>query len=97
MDENYQDPEIDTDRLIELNEVRQNNIRKFGEPDVVGRNYEIEIEALLSVPQHYKDIIQCLESDDFSLMSEFNEAREYFSKLLDSHFVPSDDLFDLFQ
>lgn len=97
LDENYQNPDIDTDRLIELNEVPSEYTREFGEPEVVGRNYEIEIDKLLSDSQHYKDIIECLESDDFPLMAEFKEAREYFSRLLDSHCIPSDDLFDLFQ
>ncbi|MEG0835092.1 MAG: NACHT domain-containing protein, partial [Christensenellaceae bacterium] len=97
LDDLYQDPEIDTDRLIELNEVPSEYTREFGEPDVVGRNYEIEIETLLSDSQRYKDIIERLEHDDFPLMTEFKKAREYFNRLLDSHFVTSDDLFDLFQ
>lgn len=97
LDEHYQDPDIDTDRLIELNEVPSEYVEEYGEPDVVGRNYEIEIEKLLSDPDYYKDVIRCLESEEFPLMDEFKEAREYFCRLLDSHLVPSDDLFDLFQ
>ncbi|WP_416389840.1 hypothetical protein [Robinsoniella peoriensis] len=35
-------------------------IHEFGEPDVVGLNYEIEIEKLLSDPNHYEEVIQRL-------------------------------------
>ena len=58
--EHYQDPDIDTDKLIELTEVPLEYIHEFGEPDVVGLNYEIDIEKLLSDPNHYEEVIQRL-------------------------------------
>lgn len=97
LDEDYRNPDIDADRLIELDEVPFDYIHEYGEPDVIGRNYEIDIETLLSDQQYYSDILQSLENDNFPLMSEFKEAREYFIKLQDKHSVTSNDLFDLFQ
>ena len=97
LDERYNDPDIDTDSLIERGEIPYDYKYEFGEPDIVGWNYEIDVETIFASPRRYEGVIGMLESEEFPLKQEYNEAREYLEKLKDKKVTPGDDLFDLFQ
>jgi len=96
LDEEYRDPDIDPNELIELDEVPWDYKENFGEPEVVGRNYEMNIDDILANPASNKDVIGLLESEDFPLKAEFVEVRQYMQKLIDNKETVGDDLFDMF-
>lgn len=96
LDEDYHDPDIDTNELMELDEVPYDYTNQFGEPEVVGRSYELNIDTVLSDPDAYQDVMRMLEKDDFPLMREFVNAREYMQELADNRETVGDDLFDMF-
>ena len=89
--------QIDTDALIDIDEVPWDYKEQFGEPDIVGRNYELKISEVLDRPNLYEDVIALLENDDFPLKAEFLAAREYLTELLDRHDSVGDDFFDVFR
>lgn len=97
LDENYHDQDIDPDSLMELEEVPREYLYEFGKPDIVGRNYEIEISSLLRSPQYYEGLIEHMEGETFPLMVEYNEIRAYLEVLKEKRSALGDDLFDLFQ
>lgn len=97
LDEKYNDPDIDTDSLIDIEDVPWDYIEKYGEPEIVGRNYEIHIDEIVKNPNSHKDLISLLDNDNFPLKAEFLEVRQYMQELIDRQEVVGDDLFDLFQ
>lgn len=97
LDEDYHDEDLDTDALIDIDEVPWDYKEQFGEPDIVGRNYELKISEVLDRPNLYEDVIALLENDDFPLKAEFLAAREYLTELLDRHDSVGDDFFDVFR
>lgn len=97
LDEEYNDPEYDPNSLIDIDEVPWEYKERFGEPEVVGRNYEIHIADILKNPQVFHELFCRIESDDFPIKAEFLAVREYLQELIDKHETIGDDLFDLFQ
>lgn len=97
LDEQYRDPDYDDGTLIDIEEVPWEYKEQFGEPEIVGRNYEIHIDAILKHPDNYKELLALLDSDSFPIKAEFLSAREYMQELIDKHETIGDDLFDLFQ
>lgn len=98
LDEHWRDEDGEViDGLVEADEVPREYEEYFGTPDIVGRNFELKIEHILSYPDEYSDIISQLESRGFPLMDEFINAREYWQELVDKKQPAGDDLFDLFQ
>lgn len=96
LDEEYRDPDIDTDGLIDLDDVPWRYKDEYGEPDVVGRNYEMDISKVLDNPVSNRDVIELLDSDEFPIKAEFLAAREYMQELIDKGETVGDDLFDKF-
>lgn len=97
LDEDYHDEDLDTDALIDIDEIPWDYKDQFGEPDVVGRNYELKISEVLDDPDTYEDVIVLLENNDFPIKAEFLAAREYLTELLDRHDSVGDDFFDVFR
>ena len=97
LDDDYENPDIDTNYVISVDEVPYDYKLEFGEPEIVGRNYEIEIKTICDSPESYGEVIALLESEAFPLMSEYNEVRDYLRKLQAKRSEPGDDLFDLFK
>lgn len=97
LDDNYENPDIDTNYVISVDEIPYDYKFEFGEPEIVGRNYEIEIKAIYGAPEIYSGIIALLESGTFPLMEEYNKVRDYLRKLQEKQSAPGDDLFDLFK
>jgi hypothetical protein len=96
LEEGYNDPDIDTDALIEISEIPHEYKLRYGTPDVVGRNYEIDVEKVFASPEYYRGIVDILEDEWFPLRIEYEEAREYLETLKKRKAIPGDDLFDLF-
>ena len=97
LDSDYESPEFESDSLINKDDVPWEYKEYFGEPEVVGRYYEIDIEAILRNPEKHEDTIHLLESDDFPIRAEFLAVRAYMQELIDKEQAVGDDLFDLFQ
>ena len=70
--------------------------REYGDPEIVGTNYEIQISNLLNDPESFDDVVSLLENDEFPLKAEFVKVREYMQKLIDEKETVGDDLFDMF-
>lgn len=96
LDEDYHDPDYDTDGLIDLDEVPWRYKDEYGDPDVVGWNYELDIAKVLDDPISNRDVIELLDSSDFPIKEEFLAAREYMQELIDKGETVGDDLFDKF-
>lgn len=97
LDEGYQDPDIDTDSLIEVGEIPFEYKYEYGDPDVVGWNYEMDVDHIFSHPEAYEGLIELLENPTFPLKDEYDRVREYLEELRSKKETPGDDLFDLFQ
>ena len=97
LDSDYKSPEFESGSLINKNAVPWEYKEYFGEPEVVGRYYEIDIETILRNPEKHEDTIHLLESDDFPIRAEFLAVRAYMQELIDKEQTIGDDLFDLFQ
>ena len=97
LDENWRDPNgDDTNGLIDLTEVPSEYIEYFGEPDVVGWNYEFNISDIRSKSSYYSEFLKIIEDDNFALKKEYNSVREYVRELQDKQQPGGDDLFYLF-
>ncbi|MST69749.1 NACHT domain-containing protein [Mogibacterium kristiansenii] len=97
LDEEYNDPDIDTDGLIEVGEIPYEYKCEYGEPAVVGWNYEIEVDHIFSHPSMYEGLIDILENREFPLKQEYDQVRDYLEELRSKKETVGDDLFDLFQ
>ena len=97
LDEEWNDPDMDTDGLVNASDVPREYTRLYGDPDVVGRNFELNIKDILNNPDFYNEVITSMEDESFPLMKQFTEVRDYMQELMDKHSVSGNDLFDLFQ
>jgi hypothetical protein len=97
LDDEYKSNDYDRGTLIDIEEVPWAYKEEFGEPDVVGRSYELDIDEILENAESNQEIITVLDSDDFPLKAEFLNVRKYTAELADKHQPKGDDLFDLFE
>lgn len=97
LDEEYEDPDIETGSLIDIDEVPWDYKDIYGEPEVVGRNYEIHIEDVLKESDSHKELLDLLNNDDFPLKAEYLNVKRYMQELIDRQKVVGEDLFDLFK
>lgn len=97
LDEDYVDDDYDADVPIDIDEVPASYKEMYGNPEVVGRNYELDIEFILQYPDEYEYVLSWLSNDDFPLKKEYLAVREYMLKLQDKKNIVGNDLFDLFQ
>lgn len=79
-------------------DVDDDYIDEYGEPEVEGVSWEIDVSDLRRQAQLYGELCSFMESDTFPLKQEYNEMREL-TALLDRTFntkPSSDDWFDSF-
>lgn len=69
---------------------------EYGDPDVVGWVFEIDIEDIRMKPEEYKKLLEDLDNDNFVLKVEYIRMREYLEKLKLKQKVTGGSLFDLF-
>lgn len=96
LDDDYNDPDYERGELISVNDVPWDYRQQFGDPDVVGRNYELSVEDILSHQDQYRDVIRLLDSDEFPIKTEYLKARNLMQRLINSRVKTGNDLFDLF-
>jgi len=97
LDEEYEDTDIETGSLIDIEEVPLEYEEIYGIPEIVGRNYEIHIDDILQKPDVNQKLLALLDDDDFPLKYEYLNVRGYMQKLIERQKIMGDDLFDLFQ
>ena len=102
LDEEWVDEDADEDAeplsgLIEKDDLPWEYVSEYGDPEIVGRTYEIDIDSLLSEPELYSKIIEQFEKPEFPLMAEFSRVRNYLQEIINKKSPAGDDLFDLFQ
>lgn len=98
----YPDPEmlddvdLGGDTLIPEDELDDRYIDYFGEPDVKGFITEIDIYDLRKYPDRYADLRRFIEDEDFPLVEEYRNVRQYYMELKRRALLEdkSDDLFD---
>jgi hypothetical protein len=63
-----------------------------------GVSWEIEVSEILRRHEHFRELIEFMESDDFPLKKEYNEMRKFTERMDKSiNSKPSsDDWFDAF-
>ena len=71
LDEDYVDDDYDADVPIDIDEVPASYKEMYGNPEVVGRNYELDIEFILQYPDEYEYVLSWLSNDDFPLKKEY--------------------------
>ena len=69
---------------------------EYGTPEVVGWIYEFDVETVRKNPAKYKDLLDCLNDDEFTAKEEYVELREYLKELQSKQKPTGDSLFDLF-
>ena len=69
------------DVLTSINELNTDFTDDYGYPDIVGWEYEFEIEQIRKEPEEYKELLTSLNDNSF-LKLEYEELRYYLSELL---------------
>ena len=83
---------------VELDEVDDEYIDEYGEPEIEGVSWEIEVADILRRSDFFSELIAFMEDDSFPLKMEYNEMRK-FTEWLDktvNEKPSSDDWFDSF-
>ena len=96
INKNWRDSDKDTgEELIDIAELDDEYISRYGDPEVVGWNLEIDIEDIFELPEDYGDIIAALTNENFALNQEYRTVKQYLRKLQKDLTPKGDDLFDL--
>lgn len=69
----------------------------FDEPEIIGCNYEFDIETIFNNKVKYAAFTTIIEDKYFTYREEYDEARNYLQELLEKQNPKSQNLFDLFQ
>ena len=83
---------------VELDEVDYEYIDEYGEPEIEGVSWEIDVSEIRRRSDFFAQLIAFMEDDSFSLKKEYNEMRQ-FTERLDKTInekPSSDDWFDSF-
>ena len=67
----------------------------YGELEIVGWNYDVDMDKVLSHQDKYRELLLALDNDNFELKREYRLMRNYMQELIDKHESTSDDLFDM--
>lgn len=83
-------------KLVNRKDVDWEYEREYGIPDTVGWIYEFEVEAVRKDAKTYAELLKCLEDENFTLIEEYAEMREYLEDLQEKLTPSGNSLFDLF-
>jgi hypothetical protein len=64
-------------------------------PDTVGWVHKFDVEVVRKKPTEYKELLDCLENDEFVLKVEYVKMRKYMRKLQEKQRPTGNSLFDL--
>lgn len=88
--------EDESETLVNADDVDLDYKYEYGDPDVVGWVYEIDVEEVRGNPSEYSELINCLDDDEFDAKKSYVQMREYLNKLQSKQKPTGDSLFDLF-
>ena len=90
------DSALEDTTMIDVDELPSSYIKYFGDVDIEGRTIIIEIDKLQRNPNHYLEIRNCMEKEDFPLKQEYNKVIDYYTNLKSRTQLEmnSDNLFD---
>ncbi|KOA21178.1 NACHT domain protein [Clostridium homopropionicum DSM 5847] len=88
--------EDESQTLVDADDVNWEYKDEYGTPDPVGWVYEFDVEAIREEPEEYKELLDCLDNDEFVLKEEYVKIRQYLEKLQAKQRPTGDSLFDLF-
>jgi hypothetical protein len=84
------------DVLANLSDIDYEYELEYGKPDAVGWVLEFDIDDIRQRGRTYMELISMLESKDFVLRREYDDARNYLGTLVARQKPTGDGLFDLF-
>lgn len=82
--------------LVNKDELTQEYKNEYGIPDTVGWIYEFDIDAIRNELDEYKELLDCLNNDKFSLKQEYLRMRKFLEKLKSRQKPTGNSLFDMF-
>lgn len=88
--------EDESETLVNADDVDLDYKYEYGDPDVVGWVYEIDVEEVRGNPSKYSELIKCLDDDGFDAKKSYVQMREYLYELQSKQKPTGDSLFDLF-
>lgn len=88
--------EDESETLVNADDVDWDYKYEYGDPDVVGWVYEIDVEEVRGNPSEYSELINCLDDDEFDAKKSYVQMREYLNELQSKQKPTGDSLFDLF-
>lgn len=92
----YVEDEDGSNKLVNLDDIGYDYKNEYGTPETVGWFLKFDIDEIRKKPSVYKELLEVLDSDDFPLKGEYQEARQYYQSLVDNQTPKGDGLFDLF-
>ena len=92
----YVEDEEDGEVLVNVEDISYEYKWEYGDPDIVGWIFEMEIDDILENEEGYEEMLEALNEDNFKLKVEYVKTREYFSSLKDRLKPRGDSLFDMF-
>ena len=84
--------------IVVYEDVDKAYVDEYGEPEIEGISWEIQVYRLIEDPKFYKELVAFMEADEFPLMKEYKAMREFtvwLDKAINSK-PSSDDWFDAF-
>lgn len=86
--------ESEEDDLVSYEEVPADYVNRYGEPEIIGWSYEIDVDYALENEDEYPELFDLLNDDEFPLKREYLAAREYTEKLTQEPDRDESNLFD---
>ncbi len=84
------------DGLITRDEYESTPIDEVEPPEVVGKEMALDMFEILEDPETYKDLLDFMNTEDFPLKKEYQNAKKWLSDYKRQKKEREDDLFDLF-
>ncbi len=88
--------ENESETLVNAEDVDSDYKYEYGDPNVVGWVYEIDVEEVRRNPLEYSELINRLDDDEFDAKKCYVQMREYLRELQVKQRPTGDSLFDLF-
>lgn len=67
--------------IVAENRVPREYVDSYGEPDVAGYHYSVELSTVLEDTEHYSDLVKMLDDDNFVYKIQYRQARECLEQL----------------
>ncbi|MCD7717392.1 MAG: NACHT domain-containing protein [Lachnospiraceae bacterium] len=97
VNENWEEQEEEENwSLVDVDEVDELYIDRYGEPDVEGCNLEVEVSEIINNPDMYEEFCDIIEQESFPMKKEYRRFLAYYDSLkrMYEKIADDDELFD---